>query len=366
MAEIREADKGRVAQDEEASSWTNAPAARLLETDLNLLVALEALLAYRNVSRAAGHIGMTQPAMSRALSRLRLLFGDDLLIRGGNGMILTRRGAHLRKKLRTVMEHARDVLTMKQARHEIRLCVDGSLAPIVLPRLLLDTAGDHHTLLTSTFQNARSAIEQLRARTIDVALGTFHDVLDEDLHSATIASEDFVTLVGTEDSEMLSWPYAFYGSHHALLTNDGVELFPQVHDALLGAGIKRSRIVAFPDVMSAALMAAEGELLLTVPCSIAQGLLRELPLVAVPTPVSIARHRPALYWLGQSLQAEIGQTLEKAKTIVRTLINSSEISGQTTSRSGVSRMIGNVSRPELLAFPHGPARAGTNRRSHRN
>src|SRR5215472_15526139 len=53
----------------------------LAGVDLNLLVALEALLGERSVTLAASRVGLSQPAMSRALGRLRSLFADDLLVR---------------------------------------------------------------------------------------------------------------------------------------------------------------------------------------------------------------------------------------------------------------------------------------------
>ncbi len=54
--------------------------------DLNLLVALDALLLEANVSRAAMRIGLSQPATSHALQRLREVLGDPLLVRGGARM----------------------------------------------------------------------------------------------------------------------------------------------------------------------------------------------------------------------------------------------------------------------------------------
>ena len=54
--------------------------------DLNLLVAFDALMSERSVSRAARRLGVTQPAVSHALKRLRYLFKDDLLVRGPHGM----------------------------------------------------------------------------------------------------------------------------------------------------------------------------------------------------------------------------------------------------------------------------------------
>lgn len=58
----------------------------LYNVDLNLLLALDALLAEENVTRAAQRISIGQPAMSAALNRLRKLFGDELLVRSGTGM----------------------------------------------------------------------------------------------------------------------------------------------------------------------------------------------------------------------------------------------------------------------------------------
>ena len=54
--------------------------------DLNLLKAFDALHGERAVTRAAGRIGLSQPAMSHALSRLRGLFADDLFVRTSDGM----------------------------------------------------------------------------------------------------------------------------------------------------------------------------------------------------------------------------------------------------------------------------------------
>src|SRR5262249_11455884 len=65
--------------------------------DLNLLVALDALLTERHVSRAAVRIGLSQPAMSNALSRIRTLFRDDILVRTSHGMEPTPRAARTRR-----------------------------------------------------------------------------------------------------------------------------------------------------------------------------------------------------------------------------------------------------------------------------
>jgi DNA-binding transcriptional LysR family regulator len=67
----------------------------LRSVDLNLLVVFDALVSERHVTRAAHRIGITQPAMSNALARLRRLFGDELFIRGPWGMEPTARALEL-------------------------------------------------------------------------------------------------------------------------------------------------------------------------------------------------------------------------------------------------------------------------------
>ena len=77
--------------------------------DLNLLVALDALLREANVSRAAMRIGLSQPAASHALQRLRDLIGDPLLVRTGARMELTPRAQALRAPLAQALDQVRSL-----------------------------------------------------------------------------------------------------------------------------------------------------------------------------------------------------------------------------------------------------------------
>lgn len=83
----------------------------LRTVDLNLLVALDALLEERHVSRAALRVGLSQPAMSNALTRLRATFGDTLLVRTPRGMEPTDRGLELADQVRQLLRQVERVLT---------------------------------------------------------------------------------------------------------------------------------------------------------------------------------------------------------------------------------------------------------------
>jgi len=82
---------------------------RLRNLDLNLLVALDALLAERSVTEAARRVGGSQPAMSTALARLRRHFADDLLVRVGNHYELSPLAQQLRGPLSQVINGAERV-----------------------------------------------------------------------------------------------------------------------------------------------------------------------------------------------------------------------------------------------------------------
>ena len=78
------------------------PVAHLANLDLNLLVALRELVRERSVTRAAQRLGVTQPAASAALSRLRRHFGDDLLVREHGEYVLTALGEQLAEQVEVV------------------------------------------------------------------------------------------------------------------------------------------------------------------------------------------------------------------------------------------------------------------------
>ncbi|HMU86012.1 MAG TPA: LysR family transcriptional regulator, partial [Agitococcus sp.] len=82
----------------------------LERVDLNLLTHLDVLLREKNVTRAAEQLGVTQPAMSNILRRLRVLFNDPLLIRSSEGMTATERALELQPRIREVLSDLGQIL----------------------------------------------------------------------------------------------------------------------------------------------------------------------------------------------------------------------------------------------------------------
>src|ERR1700675_238100 len=83
--------------------------------DFNLLVTLDALLTESRVARAATRMGITPPAMSHALARLRETLGDPLLVRAGRTLVPTPRAVAMRDRVRAVVDEARSALASADA-----------------------------------------------------------------------------------------------------------------------------------------------------------------------------------------------------------------------------------------------------------
>src|ERR687889_2784739 len=86
-------------------------AVNLASLDLNLLVSLDALLQERSVTRAAARMGLSRPALSASLARLRRHFGDELLTRAGNEYRLTPLAAQLKERVRIALTGVERVFT---------------------------------------------------------------------------------------------------------------------------------------------------------------------------------------------------------------------------------------------------------------
>src|ERR1700747_3592114 len=104
--------------------------------DLNLLVVFDAVMQERNVTRAGQRLGLSQPAMSHALTRLRHMLKDELFVRSPSGMVPTPRAEPLATAIRIALSGRQQSLDPVQfepatARTTFRIAVD-NYAAIVL------------------------------------------------------------------------------------------------------------------------------------------------------------------------------------------------------------------------------------------
>jgi len=174
---------------------------RLTGLNLNLLVALDALLSERNVTRAARRVGITQPAMSQTLGRLRELFSDSLLVRRGRAMVLTPRAEAMLVPLS-------DALLSVDRAVQLGMGFDAATSTRIFSVALPDLSatvilGPLLRLIGERAPGVRVQVEplsisrlsdKLASGAIDLVLAVYLSS-SEGLHRETLRTDDYVCLV---------------------------------------------------------------------------------------------------------------------------------------------------------------------------
>ncbi|MCF2947725.1 LysR family transcriptional regulator [Paraglaciecola aquimarina] len=139
----------------------------IAKVDLNLLAYLDVLMRERNVTKAANQLGITQPAMSNSLKRLRNLFNDPLLVRTSEGMAPTQRATELQPVIRDVL-----------AKLETTIQTPVEFNPLTSQRTFRIMASDYaeSTLIMAVIQKLNQLAPNISLDLITPSDVTFHDV----------------------------------------------------------------------------------------------------------------------------------------------------------------------------------------------
>jgi DNA-binding transcriptional LysR family regulator len=173
----------------------------LRSIDLNLLVALQALLEDRSVTRAAHRLGVSQPALSRMLARLRAILDDPLLVRSGREMVPTPRAMELVGPLEAWLSDAAGPLTPAtfepaSADGVIRIMATDDATEAVVTPLICDLARDAPGLRFELSALKSPVSAALTRGDADYALDTFPESLPG-CHVQHLFDDSFVCLVRT-------------------------------------------------------------------------------------------------------------------------------------------------------------------------
>jgi DNA-binding transcriptional LysR family regulator len=272
----------------------------LAAVDLNLLVALEALLHHRNVTRAADAVGLSQPAMSRALSRLRGMFNDELIVRTSAGYVFTVRGEQLHERLPAALNAVRDLVASRMSGADYWLSTFRLAMPDHQALVLLNMLDRLDTELKSTAiviePLTPNHVKRLESGELEMAVGQvgttcsgfFQRTLYKD-HYACLLRNDHPALGDNWSIER------FFEIRHALIApgHDGERSFAV--DALERVP-PRQRCVLSPNVMGTAMAVAESDMVLTVPSRVAMKLASLLPLRIVELPLEAEPYEMVMLW----------------------------------------------------------------------
>jgi len=277
--------------------------------DLNLLIALDALLREKNVTRAAERVFVSQPAMSAALHKLREYFNDPLLVRVGREMDLTPRGISLVEPVREallriqVMLGTQPTFDPKTARREFTVIMSEEAVPGVLPELLRTLSIEAPELDLHVEMISPSALSRLEYGEADMCLCLenlqFFDLraYPENIRSAPLRAVNWVCAVGTDhptvkDSltleqyvslqHMFGRPGGYTGTADALVRN------------LLNIDIKVH--MTLPSLLQLPLALPGSTLAATLPERVAQIFLPGLPIKILKLPFEVPRTQEVLLW----------------------------------------------------------------------
>lgn len=246
----------------------------LRSLDLNLLVLLRALLEERHITRAAKRSFLSQPAMSRALERLREMFGDPLLVRSGRTYECTVRGERVLRELEALMPRLEAMVggadfDPAQSRERFRVALTDNACAILLPSLVARTrrVATHVKLEISPWR--ANAYEEVAAGRIDMALSA--EEAPPVLESEVLFNLDFVCLVGSAQriqNRRLTLKQYLAAPHALVETLDGQQTL--VDRPLAQHGVKRNVALSLPYFVPAMFAIAQTDLVLTVPRRLAK------------------------------------------------------------------------------------------------
>ncbi len=278
-------------------------APELAHVNLNVLVALDALLDRRNVGQAAERVGVTQSAMSHTLRHLRALFDDPLLVRAGNHMVLTPRGESIAAPLREALLQVQALVVAEapfdpgSATRRFTLAASDAAVLVVAPRLLAVLAQVARGIELDIIAVDRTRLaEMLEEGVVDLALmpggGEVSGLDAQRLYPtsfAVLACRDNPEVGATLDLDTYCrLPHALVG-----LGDSG----PGLVDALLERRGRTRRVVVRVPYFSAGPATIVGSSrLLTVPRSAAEHFASHYPLRLFDPPLAFPRADVAMVW----------------------------------------------------------------------
>jgi DNA-binding transcriptional LysR family regulator len=298
---------------------------RMGPLDLKLLIIFDAVMTERSITRAARRIGMSQPALSNALARLRDVLDDRLFIRGSDGMRPTPRAlelavpvAHALRQLQAAFDQR--TFVPAEAERTFRLSMSPHASTVLLPSLLerlrRTAPGVRIRILA---KNNTRIVPMLDSNEIDFVVGSFLD-LPKRFSSVELFRDEFVCVM-RRDHPMSRGPMTldrFNGAHHVLITATGEEgsLFD---DILRDLGYVRPISLIVNEYLAGLLVIARTDLItglfsriFHIGESFRELALQSMPLPIAPLSIRLAwhpglRNDPAYDWLRDEIIAVSGE-----------------------------------------------------------
>ena len=273
--------------------------------DLNLLVVFDAVMREKHVTRAAKRIGMTQPAVSNALNRLRYIAKDDLFVRSSNGVVPTSRALELGPPIRqaiNLVENAFDPTSFdpKNSSDDFNIAISNYTASILFPKLaeVLEKEAPNINVRSKQLGDV-DLLKELEAANIDFIIAGQQLEETENVISHHLYDEDFVCVMRRDHplakKKKLSIK-EFAESKHLMVATTG-KAFGFVDYLLEGKGLKRRVAMTVNQFLVAPAIIRQSNMILTVSKRVAARFRLDgvkifpLPLLTNPLSLKIIWHK---------------------------------------------------------------------------
>jgi DNA-binding transcriptional LysR family regulator len=269
--------------------------------DLNLLHTLDVLLTEGSVTRAARRLRLSPSAMSRALTRLRTVTGDPLLVRAGRGLVETPRATQMKANVHALVEQAHlllrpaDQLELATLERTFTLRTSDGFAETFGAPLIELVQREAPGARLRFVRKLDKSSEGLRDGTVDLETGVVAGTSGPEVRAQALFVDRYVAVAraGHPLARTGLGPADYVAWGHVVAWREGLDL-GEVDDSLQNLGLART-VVATVDGFSAALALARGsDLVATVPERHTAAL--RAGMFTFPMPVSTPEFTISLLW----------------------------------------------------------------------
>ncbi|WP_434353452.1 LysR family transcriptional regulator [Psychrobacter sp. HD31] len=298
----------------------------LQRVDLNLLVHLDVLLREKNVTRAAEQLGITQPAMSNILRRLRKLFNDPLLVRSSEGMTPTERALELQPRVREILADLTQVLEPRtdfrpfSTSRVFRIMTSDYAEATLVPRLVKALRSEAPNVVLDFLTPSDVSYRDMEQGRVDLAINRFNEI-PQSFHQVLVWRDTFSCLLAADSPYLPNFNLKNYlEAQHVWVSKTGMGVgfgvnpdksggLGSIDQALHRLGQKRQISVFTRHYQMPAMLTANKDLIATLPTRVAKMqakndsiIIKEPPFFIPEFELTMAwspllQHHPAHRWL---------------------------------------------------------------------
>jgi DNA-binding transcriptional LysR family regulator len=269
--------------------------------DANLLFALDALLENGSVTGAAERMGVSVPAMSRTLVRIRKLIGDPIMVQAGRGLVATPKALEMRARVHALVQEARDLTnlpaaSLADAERTFTVRAEESYIGVFAAAISKVVRSKAPKVRLRFISQGEEAIGPLREGIVDLDVGDIK-LRGPEVKVQKLFASRFMggVRIGHALARAKVTAKRYVEHEHISASRRGIAWGP-IDNALAGIGLKRTVSLIVPTFSSALMIAATSDLVAAVPDHLTRSAVTLYGLYVFPLPVRTESNRISLAW----------------------------------------------------------------------